>query len=71
MELDELSLKSKGDGVNSLIAGGKVTFLLSFNANSNVDSEFFHRIRRKAVDLEVQVISTKEEAEALLLCVGA
>jgi hypothetical protein len=35
-----------------------------------VDSEAFHRVRRKAVDLQVQILSTKEEAEALLLCVG-
>ena len=70
-ELDEGSLKSKGDEVMSLISEGKVSFVLSFNANSNVDSDLFHRVRRKAVDLQVQVISTKEEAEALLLCVGA
>jgi carbamoyl-phosphate synthase large subunit len=69
IELDEK--KSRQEEVMGLIAGGKVSFVLSFNANSNVDSEQFHRIRRKAVDLQVQVISTKEEAEALLLCVGA
>ncbi len=69
LELDEKS-KPRTDEALSLIAGGKVAFILSFNANSNVDSELFHRIRRKAVDLQVQVISTKEEAEALLLCVG-
>lgn len=69
VELDEDSLKSRADEVLSLISGGKVSFLLSFNANSNADSDLFHRIRRKAVDLQVQVISTKEEAEALLLCI--
>ncbi len=71
MELDEKSLKSREGEVLSAISAGKVSFVLSFNANSNVDSELFHRVRRKAVDLQVQVISTKEEAEALLLCVGA
>ncbi|MDG6985343.1 MAG: carbamoyl-phosphate synthase (glutamine-hydrolyzing) large subunit [Nitrososphaerota archaeon] len=70
MVLDEPSLKSKLDQVSSLISGGKVALVLSFNANSNVDSELFHKVRRKAVDLQVQVISTKEEAEALLLCAG-
>ena len=70
VEVDEKT-RSKGEEAMSLIAGGKVSFVLSFNANSNVDSEQFHRLRRKAVDLQVQVISTKEEAEALLLCVGA
>ncbi|MDE1858499.1 MAG: carbamoyl-phosphate synthase (glutamine-hydrolyzing) large subunit, partial [Thaumarchaeota archaeon] len=71
MELDEKSLKSRESEVLSTISTGKVSFVLSFNANSNVDSELFHRVRRKAVDLQVQVISTKEEAEALLLCMGS
>jgi carbamoyl-phosphate synthase large subunit len=70
VELDENSLRSRLREVISLIAAGKVSFVLSFNANSNIDSELFHSVRRKAVDLQVQVISTKEEAEALLLCVG-
>ena len=70
IEVDENSLKSRQDDVLALISGGKVSFLLSFNANSNVDSEEFHRIRRKAVDLQIQVIATREEAEAMLLCVG-
>ncbi|MDE1853808.1 MAG: carbamoyl-phosphate synthase (glutamine-hydrolyzing) large subunit [Thaumarchaeota archaeon] len=70
LQLDEESLVSRMDEVMSLISDGKVSFVLSFNANSNVDSAPFHRARRKAVDLQVQVISTKEEAEALLLCVG-
>ncbi len=70
MEHDEKSLKSKEEEVMKLISSGKVSFVLSFNANSNVDSELFHRVRRKAVDLQVQIISTKEEAEALLLCIG-
>jgi carbamoyl-phosphate synthase large subunit len=71
IELDEEALKARSDEIVSLISGGRVSFVLSFNTNSNVDSELFHRIRRKAVDLQVQVISTREEAEALLLCVGA
>ncbi len=70
MELDEASLKSKTDQAMAMLSEGKVSFLLSFNANSNIDSELFHKVRRKAVDLQVQVISTKEEAEALLLCVA-
>jgi hypothetical protein len=70
LELDEQALDSRMTEVMDLIAGGKVSFVLSFNANTNVDSELFHKVRRKAVDLQVQVISTKEEAEALLLCVG-
>ncbi len=70
LELDEETLASRMTEVLGAIAGGKVSFVLSFNANTNVDSEAFHRVRRKAVDLQVQILSTKEEAEALLLCVG-
>jgi carbamoyl-phosphate synthase large subunit len=70
LEVNEVSLKSKVEEIIALIAGGKVSFVLSFNANSNFDSDLFHKVRRKAVDLQVQVVSTKEEAEALLTCVG-
>ena len=70
MELDEAALGSRMAEILGTIASGKVSFVLSFNANTNVDSEAFHTVRRKAVDLQVQVLSTKEEAEALLLCVG-
>ncbi len=70
MQLDEASLGPRLAEVQGLISAGKVSFVLSFNANSNVDSDLFHSVRRKAVDLQVQVISTREEAEALLLCVG-
>jgi carbamoyl-phosphate synthase large subunit len=61
----------KADDVLSLISAGKVSFILSFNANSNVTSDDLHRIRRKAVDLQVQIFSTKEEAQAVLLCMGS
>jgi carbamoyl-phosphate synthase large subunit len=64
------SSTTKTDDVLSLISGGKISFLLSFNANSNVTSDDLHRIRRKAVDLQVQIFSTKEEAQAVLLCIG-
>jgi len=56
--------------VLSNISLGRVSFLLSFNPNSNRQSEVLHRIRRKAVDLQVQVVTTKEEAEAMLLCMS-
>ena len=69
--LEEGAPEGKVNEVLALIGQGKVSFVLSFNANSNLDSESFHRVRRKAVDLQVQVISTREEAEALLLCAGA
>ena len=65
---DEESLRGNLDEVLTSISAGRVAFVLSFNANSNLDSEFYHRVRRKAVDLQVQVISTREEALALLLC---
>jgi carbamoyl-phosphate synthase large subunit len=68
LEFSEESLAARKEEVLHLISSGKVSFILSFNANSNVDSELFHTVRRRAVDLQVQVISTKEEAEALLLC---
>jgi carbamoyl-phosphate synthase large subunit len=64
------SSTTKTNEVLSLISAGKVSFLLSFNANSNVTSNDLYRIRRKAVDLQVQIFSTKEEAQAVLLCVG-
>jgi carbamoyl-phosphate synthase large subunit len=57
------------DDVLSRVSRGEVAFVLSFNSNSNKESEVLHRIRRKAVDLQVQVITTREEAEAVLLCV--
>ena len=69
-QLDEASLGSRLAEVQGLISAGRVSFVLSFNANSNVDSDLFHSVRRKAVDLQVQVISTREEAEAMLLCAG-
>jgi carbamoyl-phosphate synthase large subunit len=71
LQLDENSPNAKVEGAMGLISEGKVSFVLSFNANSNVDSELFHRLRRKAVDLQVQVVSTREEAEALLLCASS
>ncbi len=61
----------KPDEVLSLLSSGTFCFLLSFNANSNATSDELHRIRRKAVDLQVQIFSTKEEARAVLLCVGS
>jgi carbamoyl-phosphate synthase large subunit len=67
--IEEESPRTTIEEALALISEGKVSFVLSFNANSNSKSEQLHRIRRKAVDLQVQVISTKEEAEAFLLCV--
>ena len=64
------SSTTKTDDVLSLISAGKISFLLSFNANSNATSDDLHKIRRKAVDLQVQIFSTKEEAQAVLLCIG-
>ncbi len=61
--------QTKSEDVLSLISSGKVSFILSFNANSNATTEEFYRVRRKAVDLQVQIFSTKEEARAVLLCV--
>ncbi len=52
-----------------MIGEGNVAFVLSFSANANSVSEPLKRIRRKAVDLQVQILTTREEAEALLLCV--
>jgi len=60
---------SKVEDALDLISQGKVAFVLSFNANSNTTVEALSRIRRKAVDLQVQVVSTRQEAEAFLLCV--
>ena len=71
VELDEKSARSRSDEFMKAISDGKVSFVLSFNSNSNSDDESFYRLRRKAVDLQVQVISTREEAEALLLCISA
>jgi carbamoyl-phosphate synthase large subunit len=67
--LDEDSPGSRFDEGLGMISDGRVSFILSFNANSNTDIEVFNKLRRKAVDLQVQVISTREEAEALLMCV--
>jgi carbamoyl-phosphate synthase large subunit len=67
--IEEESPRTTIDETLALISAGKVSLVLSFNANSNSKSEQLHTIRRKAVDLQVQVLSTKEEAEAFLLCV--
>lgn len=67
---DESSLRKSIDRVLRSISDGRLAFILSFNTNTNRDSDDYHRVRRKAVDLQVQVISTKEEAQAVLLCVG-
>ena len=66
--VDEDTIDRKINELLSLLSGGRVTFVLSFNANSNSDPQLFRRVRRKAVDLQIQVISTREEAEAVLLC---
>ncbi len=71
MSLGGKSPKGKVQEALDLISQGKVSFVLSFNANSNFTSEDLYRVRRKAVDLQVQVLSSKEEAEALLLCMEA
>ena len=52
----------------SKVSAGDYSFLLSFNTNSTGSKEQFQRVRRKAVDLQVQIFSTGEEAEAMLLC---
>jgi carbamoyl-phosphate synthase large subunit len=57
------------DNALAQISEGKVSFILSFNANSNSTSEDLRRIRRKAVDLQVQIFSTREEAESVVLCI--
>ena len=73
----EFTTVSEGDQTERLdealsnISQGKVSLVLSFNANSNRESEALHKIRRKAVDLQVQVVATREEAEAMLLCMRA
>ncbi len=67
---DESSDGALDEAVSS-ISQGRTSFVLSFNANSNLHSDKLHRVRRKAVDLQVQVFATKEEAEAVLACVAA
>jgi len=63
------SSATRPEEVLTLISAGKLSFLLSFNANTNTTSDYLYRIRRKAVDLQVQIFTSKEEAEAVLLCV--
>ena len=53
------------------ISAGKASFVLSFNANSNQLAEDLRRVTRKAAELQVQIITTPEEAEAMLDCVLA
>ena len=67
--LSDESSSREFEAATSSISAGKVSFVLSFNANANVQSERLYRVRRKAVDLQVQVLSTKEEAEAMMLCI--
>ncbi len=69
LELSVADAAAGAEAAMAEISAGKVSFILSFNSNSNSSDEGLRRIRRKAVDLQVQLLTTKEEAEALLLCV--
>lgn len=59
------------DEMLTLIAQGKVGFVLSLNANLNKMRKDLFRVRRKAVELQVPFLSTVEEAEAMKECVDA
>lgn len=59
------------DEMLTLISQGKVSFVLSLNANLNKMRKDLFRVRRKAVELQVPFLSTVEEAEAMKECVDA
>ena len=71
--LTTVSAESSPEGIAGALDGisrGEYSFILSFNANRNSTSKALERIRRKAVDLQVQVITSREEANAFLLCIA-
>jgi carbamoyl-phosphate synthase large subunit len=51
-----------------MLSAGRVSFVLAFSANSNQIEEEERAITKKAVELQVQVLTTPEEAEAFLQC---
>jgi carbamoyl-phosphate synthase large subunit len=59
------------DEMLTLIAKGKVGFVLSLNTNLNKMRKDLFRVRRKAIELQVPFLSTVEEAEAMKECVQA
>jgi len=76
--LDGMDLDSSGtyqimgtDGLMRMISSGKAAFLLSFDANSNRLDDQLTTVTRKAVELQVPVVLTPEEASALLDCMSA
>ena len=48
---------------------GKVALILSLNTNLNKMRKDLYKVRRKAVELQVPLLTTVEEGEAVLLCV--
>jgi carbamoyl-phosphate synthase large subunit len=68
LALEENSSPVRFEHALTSISEGKISFILSFNANTNTPSGKLGKIRRRAVDLQVQVLFTKEESEAMLLC---
>jgi carbamoyl-phosphate synthase large subunit len=52
-----------------MVAKGKVSFVISLNANLNRMRKDLYRVRRKAVELQLPFLTSLEEAEAVLLCI--
>ncbi|MBI3859380.1 MAG: carbamoyl-phosphate synthase (glutamine-hydrolyzing) large subunit [Thaumarchaeota archaeon] len=73
IRIDSLSYDSPPEILEQTLASiseGRVSFVLSFNTNSNSTSQTLQKVRRKAIDLQVQTFTTVEEAEAVLLCIS-
>jgi len=57
------------DEMTEMLTNGKASFIVSLSTNLNRMRKDLHRVRRKAVELQVPFLTTMEEAEAVLMCV--
>jgi len=52
-----------------MVSKGKASMVISLSTNLNEVEKELHKVRRKAVELQVPFLTTVEEGEAVLLCV--
>jgi len=68
---DAVAQRMAADSLVKLISAGRISFLLAFSANSNEIDQAQKAITKKAVELQVQVLTSPEEADAFLRCITA
>jgi len=57
------------DSMLDMVGKGKAAMVLSLSTNLGKMNKDLHKVRRKAVELQVPFLTTVEEGEAVLLCV--